>query len=74
MKHHSKSPALFDKKIVWLNSKEAADYLRISEDNLRSKVHKGIIPVHGRLGRSLRFRRDLLDRLLEAHSKEAIYD
>ena len=56
--------------LIWLNSKEAAEYLRISENNLRAKVSRGEIPVNGRLGRSLRFRRDELDKLLETPQKE----
>lgn len=54
------------KENVWLNSKEAAEYLRISENNLRTKVSRGEVPVSGRLGRSLRFKREELDRLLES--------
>jgi excisionase family DNA binding protein len=48
----------------WMNSKEAAEYLRISENCLRVKISKGQIQAHGRLGKSLRFRRDMLDELL----------
>jgi len=62
--------AIFDIKIIWLNSKEAAEYLRISENNLRVKVSRGDIPVHGRLGRSLRFRREELDNLLKSSLKQ----
>lgn len=51
---------------IWMNSKEAAEYLRISVENLRVKVSRGEIPVHGRLGRSLRFRREELDKMLES--------
>jgi len=51
---------------VWLNTREAAEYLRISENNLRVKVSRGEIQVDGRLGRSLRFKREELDRLLES--------
>jgi excisionase family DNA binding protein len=54
----------FENKIVWLTSKEAADHLKISENNLRAKVSRGQIQAHGRLGKSLRFRRDKLDELL----------
>lgn len=61
-----KDHPLFDNKTVWLNSKEAAEYLRISEKNLRVKVSRGEIPINGRLGRTWRFRRDALDRLLES--------
>tara|TARA_Y100001936_G_C16043325_1_gene653038 strand:- start:1422 stop:1631 length:210 start_codon:yes stop_codon:yes gene_type:complete len=61
---------LFFENLIWLNSKEAAEYLRISENNLRVKVSRGEIPVQGRLGRCLRFRRDELDKFLEAPTKE----
>lgn len=59
------SDLFFNKTIVWFDSKEAAEYLRISVENLRVKVSRGEIPVHGRLGRSLRFRREELDKLLK---------
>lgn len=56
---------LFNIQIVWLDSKEAAEYLRISVENLRVKVSRGEIPVNGRLGRTWRFKREELDKLLE---------
>lgn len=56
----------FNIQIVWLDSKEAAEYLRISVENLRVKVSRGEIQVNGRLGRTWRFRREELDKLLEA--------
>ena len=56
--------SLFNNKIEWLTSKEAAEYLRISGNNLRTKISRGEITVDGRLGRTLRFRRDSLDKLL----------
>lgn len=62
---------LFNNQIEWLNSKEAAEYLRISESNLRTKISRGEIPVDGRLGRTLRFRRDSLDKLL-CNSKHGV--
>ena len=65
---------LFDNKIIWLNSKEAAEYLRISVENLRVKVSRGQIQVHGRLGRSWRFRREELDKLLETPTKGVFHD
>ena len=60
----------FFENLIWMTSKEAAEYLRISENNLRVKISRGEIPVNGRLGRSLRFRRDELDKLLETPNKE----
>lgn len=64
-----KQHTFFNNEIIWLDSKQAADYLCISVANLRTKVSRGEIPVHGRLGRSLRFRRDKLDELLETSLK-----
>jgi excisionase family DNA binding protein len=49
----------------WLTTKEAAQHLRISENNLRVKVHRGEVHISGKLGNRLRFRRSELDRLLE---------
>ena len=61
---------LIFKNLIWMNSKEAAEYLRISVANLRVKVSRGEIPVSGRLGHRLRFKRDDLDKLLETPKKE----
>lgn len=55
---------------IWLNSKEAASYLRISVNNLRVKVYRGEILINGRLGRTWRFKRKELDKLLESNIKE----
>lgn len=66
MNNSYKPNSLFDNRIVWLDSKEAAEYLRISVANLRVKVSRGEIPVGGRLGRSLRFNRIELDELLKS--------
>jgi excisionase family DNA binding protein len=49
----------------WLTTKEAAQHLRISENNLRVKVHRGDVHISGRLGNRLRFRKSELDKLLE---------
>ena len=57
---------IFNNRIVWLDSKEAAEYLRISVNNLRVKVSRGEIPINGKLGRTWRFRREELDKLLES--------
>lgn len=64
-----KAPKLFDNQIMWMNSKEAAEYLRISVPNLRVKVSRGEIPINGRLGRCWRFRRDELDKLLQSSTQ-----
>jgi excisionase family DNA binding protein len=51
--------------LTWLTSNEAAEYLRLpSVGALRVLVWKRQLPFH-KLGRSLRFKRAELDRLLE---------
>lgn len=66
------SHKFFHNPIVWFNSKEAAQYLRISVENFRVKVSRGQIPINGRLGRSWRFRRDALDQLLETSVQKEV--
>ncbi|MBY0471522.1 helix-turn-helix domain-containing protein [bacterium] len=51
-------------KAVWLNTQEAARYLRISPQALRNHVYRGDVPFY-KFRRSLRFKRTELDRLLE---------
>ncbi len=52
--------------LTWLTSNEAAEYLRLpSVGALRVLVCKRRLPFH-KLGRSLRFKRAELDRLLDA--------
>ncbi len=60
---------IFNSQKEWLDSKQAAEYLCISEENLRVKVSRGQIPVDGKLGRNLRFRREKLDQLLVSQIK-----
>lgn len=69
-----KADLLFENQNEWLNTKEAAQYLRISEANLRVKVSRGLIPISGRLGRSLRFRREELDNLIRSSLQRSLYD
>jgi len=54
---------LFD-NLVWLNTDETAEYLRISCNAVRMKISRGELKPH-RLGRHLRFKRSDLDMLLE---------
>ncbi len=55
---------LFD-NLIWLNTKEASEYLRISIGSLKNFVYRGVITPR-KLGRLNRFKRDELDRLLES--------
>ncbi|MBK9294496.1 MAG: helix-turn-helix domain-containing protein [Oligoflexia bacterium] len=50
--------------LVWMNSEEAATYLRVSVKALRTQVYRGHIPFYKLQGR-LRFKRADLDRMLE---------
>lgn len=59
---------LFD-NLIWLNSNEAAEYLRITPGALRAKVYRGEIKPY-KLGRSSRFKRSELDKLLEISLKK----
>lgn len=52
-------PTLFDKRI-WMNTKEAAEYLRVSVNSLRLKVWKRQIPAY-KFDRHLRFKKVDLD-------------
>ena len=58
----------FFENLIWLTANEAAEYLRISVENLRVKVHRGQLkPKY--LNGKLRFRRSELDDLLESSVK-----
>ena len=66
MSELSSSGTFFD-KLVWLTSKEAAEYLRKSIGALRVHVHRGHIQVH-KWHRRLYFKRVDLDRMLVTQS------
>jgi excisionase family DNA binding protein len=55
---------LFD-NLIWLNTKEAAEFLRVSPNSLRIMVCRGEIPSY-KLGKRLRFKKSELDELLES--------
>jgi excisionase family DNA binding protein len=57
------SALLFD-KLKWMNSKEAATYIRVSISQLRNMVWRGQIKCY-RLKNRLRFLRSDLDSLLK---------
>lgn len=54
----------------WLTSKEAAEYLRVSEATLRNMASNGQIP-YAKLGRSNRYNRIELYQLLQSHRRGA---
>jgi len=50
-----------------MTAKQMADYLQINEMTLYKRVHLGEIPVV-RMGRALRFKKDIIDKWLEVES------
>ena len=58
------SKKLFE-NLIWLNTKEASTYLRLSPNGLRSMVSRGQIVAY-KLGNRLRFKRSELNQLLES--------
>ena len=53
---------------VWLNAKEAAEYLRIGYGSLKNRTSKGQIPFH-KLGNLLRFDKAELDNFIRRQGK-----
>ena len=64
----SQIPKLFD-NFIWLNTDEAAEYLRTSPKQLRKWVYQGKIKAYKLLTKSLRFKKAELDGLLEGGRK-----
>lgn len=58
-------------KSEWFDSKEAAEYLRISAHSLLNLTSAGKIPFH-KLGRRNRFKRSDLEKILE-HNRMGPY-
>ncbi len=56
---------LFFKNLIWMTSKEAAEYLRVSPNNLRVMVYRGVLKPY-KLNNRNRFKRDELDKLIES--------
>ena len=59
-----KTPKLFD-NFIWLNTNEAAEYLRTSPKQLRKWVYQGKVKAYKLLTKSLRFKRAELDLLIK---------
>lgn len=64
----SDSNNTFFDNLIWLTADEAAEYLRISVENLRTKVHRGQVKSRTLNGR-LRFKKSELDFLLDSSLK-----
>jgi excisionase family DNA binding protein len=64
----SSGSVLFD-NFIWLNSKEAAEYLRTTPKQIRKWVYQGKIKSYKLLGKSLRFKKSELDLLFKGGSE-----
>jgi excisionase family DNA binding protein len=62
-------PSQLFENLIWLNSAEAALYLRVTTANLRVMVCRGHLKPYKLLNR-LRFKRSELDALLESSLKK----
>lgn len=59
----------FFKNLIWLNTKEAAEYLRITPNNLRVMVYRGVLFPY-KLNNRNRFKKIELDKLIESSKRE----
>lgn len=59
----------FFNNLTWMTSREAADYLRITPNNLRVIIYRGKLKVYKFNNRN-RFKREELDRLIESSIKK----
>ena len=53
---------------IWLNTKEAAEYLRTKPKQVRKWVYQGRIKAYKLLGKNLRFKKSELDLLHKGDS------
>lgn len=60
----SKDSTFFE-NLIWLNTKEAAEYLRTTPRQIRKWVYQGKIQAYRLLGKSLRFKKHELDLLFK---------
>ncbi len=63
-KTESKDSKIFE-NLIWLNTKEAAEYLRTTPRQIRKWVYQGKIQAYRLLGKSLRFKKCELDLLFK---------
>jgi len=61
----SADPDLLFENCIWLNSKEAADYLRTTSKQIRNWVYQGKIRAYRLLGHKLLFRKSDLNLLIQ---------
>lgn len=66
MPYDLERPTFFDNRI-WLDTKEAADYLRITVNALRIRIWRKQVTAH-KFGNRLRFKRNDLDRYMRLYN------
>ena len=59
----------FFDNFIWLNTKEAAEYLRTTPKQLRKWVYQGKVKAYKLLEKSLRFKKTDLELLFKGGSK-----
>lgn len=59
---------LFFENCIWLNTEEAAEYLRTTPKQLRKWVYQGKVKAYKLLSKSLRFKKTELDSLFQRGS------
>ena len=62
------SGSLLFENFIWLNTNEAAEYLRTSPKQIRKWVYEGKIKAYKLLSKSLRFKKNDLDLLFKGGS------
>jgi excisionase family DNA binding protein len=61
----SENKNTFFNNLIWLTTKEAAEYLRITPNNLRVMIYRGKIEPRN-LNNRHRFKKEELDKLIES--------
>ncbi|OFZ29258.1 MAG: hypothetical protein A2622_07510 [Bdellovibrionales bacterium RIFCSPHIGHO2_01_FULL_40_29] len=68
LKIHSSNKKKFFENYIWLNTEEAAEYLRTTPKQLRKWVYQGKVKAYKLLSKSLRFKKTELDSLFQRGS------
>ncbi len=66
---NAKSSQIFEIFLIWLNTKEAAEYLRTTPKQIRKWVYQGKVKAYKLLDKSLRFKKTELDLLIKGAPK-----
>ncbi len=59
---------MFFNNLIWMTTNEAAEYLRVTPNNLRTMVYRGVVKTY-KLNNRNRFKKEELDKLIESSLK-----